>query len=47
LRNFLGLCFVFAELSLLNEEHEVLQLRSDVLQGAVACREDHVSTHLF
>jgi hypothetical protein len=34
-----------AELSLLTEEHEVLQLRSDVLQGAVACREDHVSTH--
>jgi hypothetical protein len=23
--------------------HSVLQLRSDLLQGAVACREDHVS----
>jgi hypothetical protein len=32
-----------AELALLGEEREVLQLRSDVLQGAVACREDHVS----
>jgi hypothetical protein len=32
---------------LLSEEREVLQLCSDVLQGAVACREDHVSMHLL
>jgi hypothetical protein len=41
------MCCCCAELSLLSEEHEVLTLRCNVLQGAVACREDHVSINLL